>query len=92
LEATAHPGFLPLGSSLATHCYLFFLSLPHFLADVVPPDGDVPRLDQLFFPLDHAINYDGHEFPLFAIQVTQLHDGVFLGFAYNHALSDGTAF
>jgi hypothetical protein len=78
-------------SSSATHCYLFFLSLLHFLVDVVPPDGDVPCLVQLFFPLDQAINYDGHELPLFTIQVTQLRDGVFLGFTY-HAFSDGTAF
>jgi hypothetical protein len=64
----------------------------HAVADVIPPDSDVPRLVRSFFPLDQAVNYDGHELPLFAVQVTQLRDGVFLGFAYNHALSDGTAF
>ena len=45
-----------------------------------------------FFPLDDAVNYDGHERPLFVVQVTELADGVFVGFVYNHALSDGTAF
>ncbi|KAK3132886.1 hypothetical protein QOZ80_6AG0529030 [Eleusine coracana subsp. coracana] len=63
--------------------------------DVVPPDAaDVPtRLVRSFFPLNHAVNnFDGCELPLFAVQVTELRDGVFLGFAYNHALSDGTAF
>ncbi|CAL5032680.1 unnamed protein product [Urochloa decumbens] len=57
-----------------------------------PPDADVPRLVRYFFPLDGAVNHDGHHLPLLAVQVTELADGVFLGFAYNHALSDGTAF
>jgi hypothetical protein len=62
------------------------------VSDVIPPDADVPLVVQSFFPLDGAVNYDGHEHPLFAIQVTELRDGFFVGFAYNHALSDGTAF
>ncbi|CAL4985054.1 unnamed protein product [Urochloa decumbens] len=65
------------------------------VADILPPPGaaagDVPRVVRDFFPLDSAANYDGHELPLLAVQVTELVDGVFLGFAYNHALSDGTA-
>ncbi|RLN19450.1 hypothetical protein C2845_PM02G14440 [Panicum miliaceum] len=62
------------------------------IADVLPPDADVPRVVRSFFPLDDAVNYDGHECPLFVVQVTELADGVFVGFVYNHALSDGTAF
>ncbi|KAK1647652.1 hypothetical protein QYE76_065457 [Lolium multiflorum] len=62
------------------------------IADVIPPDADVPRVVRSFFPLDDAVNYDGHDAPLFVAQVTELADGVFVGFAYNHALSDGTAF
>ncbi|TVU12947.1 hypothetical protein EJB05_46614, partial [Eragrostis curvula] len=62
------------------------------IADVIPPDTDVPRVVQSFFPLDGAVNYDAHELPLFVVQVTELQDGVFVGFGYNHALSDGTAF
>ncbi|CAL5017507.1 unnamed protein product [Urochloa decumbens] len=62
------------------------------VADAIPPDADVPRLVRSFFPLDGAVNHDGHHLPLFAVQVTELADGVFLAFAYNHALSDGTAF
>ncbi|KAM3195481.1 hypothetical protein ACQJBY_071548 [Aegilops geniculata] len=63
------------------------------MADIVPPDADVPR-DVLaqFFQLTDAVNYGGREQPLLAVQVTDLADGVFVGFAYNHALSDGTAF
>uniref|UniRef100_A0A0E0ME85 Acetyltransferase n=1 Tax=Oryza punctata TaxID=4537 RepID=A0A0E0ME85_ORYPU len=63
------------------------------VADVVPPDADVPcRLLHSFFPLQDAVNYDAHTLPLFVVQVTELNDGVFVGFVYNHALSDGTAF
>ncbi|KAF7111872.1 hypothetical protein CFC21_111827 [Triticum aestivum] len=62
------------------------------MADVVPPDVDVPPVLQSFFLLDGAINYDGRNHPLLAVQVTDLADGVFVGFSYNHALSDGTAF
>uniref|UniRef100_A0A453TAR9 Acetyltransferase n=2 Tax=Aegilops tauschii subsp. strangulata TaxID=200361 RepID=A0A453TAR9_AEGTS len=62
------------------------------MADVVPPDVDVPPVLQSFFLLDGAINYDGRDHPLLAVQVTDLADGVFVGFSYNHALSDGTAF
>ena len=51
----------------------------------------VRALVQSLFPLDGAVNHDGHHLPLFVVQVTELIDGVFLGFAYNHALSDGTA-
>lgn len=62
------------------------------IADVIPPDVDVPRVVHSFFPLDDAVNYDGQDAPLFIAQVTELVDGVFVGFVYNHALSDGTAF
>ncbi|CAN6223417.1 unnamed protein product [Urochloa humidicola] len=61
------------------------------VADAIPPNADVPRLVQSLFPLDGAVNHDGHHLPLFTVQVTELADGVFIGFAYNHALSDGTA-
>ncbi|KAM0857585.1 hypothetical protein ACQ4PT_048388 [Festuca glaucescens] len=62
------------------------------IADAIPPDADVPPVVRSFFPLDDAVNYDGHDAPLFVAQITDLTDGVFVGFAYNHALSDGTAF
>ncbi|XP_040381219.1 uncharacterized acetyltransferase At3g50280-like [Oryza brachyantha] len=62
------------------------------IADLIPPNADVPPLLHSFFPLQDAVNYDGHHLPLFVVQLTDLTDGVFVGFAYNHALSDGTAF
>uniref|UniRef100_A0A0E0L6Q7 Acetyltransferase n=1 Tax=Oryza punctata TaxID=4537 RepID=A0A0E0L6Q7_ORYPU len=62
------------------------------VADLLPPDAHIPPLLHSFFPLGDAVNYDGHHLPLLVVQVTELVDGVFLGFVYNHALSDGTAF
>ncbi|XP_074305308.1 putative acetyltransferase At3g50280 [Silene latifolia] len=38
-----------------------------------------------------AVNYDGHHRPLLSIQVTELIDGVFIGFTINHSLADGTS-
>uniref|UniRef100_A0A8R7UZX3 Acetyltransferase n=2 Tax=Triticum urartu TaxID=4572 RepID=A0A8R7UZX3_TRIUA len=61
------------------------------VADVIPPDADVPSVVQYFFPLGDAVGYDGHELPLFVVQVTELVDGVFVGFVCNHALADGAA-
>ncbi|XP_051207810.1 protein ENHANCED PSEUDOMONAS SUSCEPTIBILITY 1-like [Lolium perenne] len=61
------------------------------IADVIPHDADVPRVVQSFFPLDDAVGFDGHELPLFVVQVTELVDGVFVGFVCNHVLADGTA-
>jgi len=61
------------------------------IADVIPPDADVPVFVRSFFPLDGAINHEGQELPLFVVQVTELADGVSVGFAYNHVLSDGAA-
>jgi hypothetical protein len=46
------------------------------IADVIPPDADVPRVVQSLFPLDGAVGIDGHELPLFVVQVTDLADGV----------------
>ncbi|GJN01191.1 hypothetical protein PR202_ga18437 [Eleusine coracana subsp. coracana] len=89
-----------VGCSVSIDCDGQGVEIVRAVADgVAISDGfvadDVPiGLVQRFFPLDGAVNYDGHHVPLFVVQVTELlRDGaVFLGFAYNHALSDGTAF
>jgi hypothetical protein len=62
------------------------------VADAIPPDANIPRLVRSLFPLDGAVNHDGHHLPLLVVQVTELADGMFVAFAYNHVLSDGTAF
>ena len=88
----------PAGCSVYIDCHGQGVDIIHAvadgvaIADAIPPDADVPRLVQSLFPLDGAVNHDGHHLPLFVVQVTDLADGVFVAFVYNHALSDGTAF
>lgn len=53
---------------------------------------DVPHCVNEFFPLDRTVSYRGHFIPLLAVQVTELADGVFIGCAVNHSVTDGTSF
>lgn len=62
------------------------------VADVLAPSLDVPSFFQSFFPLDGAVNFDGHLLPLLAVQLTELHDGIFLGCCFNHAAGDGNSY
>lgn len=55
-------------------------------------DGDVPEAFKRFFPYDGTVSYKGHFGPLLAVQVTELADGVFIGCAVNHSVTDGTSF
>ncbi|PNT68340.1 uncharacterized acetyltransferase At3g50280 [Brachypodium distachyon] len=81
-----------VGCSVSVDCGGQGVEIVHAVADGVSV-ADVPAVVQSLFPLDGAVNYDGHDLPLFVAQVTELADGaVVLGFASNHALSDGTAF
>ncbi|KAK0577258.1 hypothetical protein LWI29_030306 [Acer saccharum] len=52
----------------------------------------VPVVVQSLFDNDHAINHDGHTKPLLSIQVTDLVDGIFIGYSMIHCLEDGTCF
>ncbi|OIW04091.1 hypothetical protein TanjilG_00651 [Lupinus angustifolius] len=45
-----------------------------------------------FFTFDSKVSYSGHSSPIVAVQVTELADGVFIGCAANHAVTDGTSF
>ncbi|XXG66399.1 hypothetical protein AAC387_Pa05g3887 [Persea americana] len=55
---------------------------------------DVPESVRGFFSFasDGIVSYQGHFRPLLAVQVTELSDGVFIGCAVNHAVTDGTSF
>ncbi|XP_057788924.1 uncharacterized acetyltransferase At3g50280-like [Salvia miltiorrhiza] len=55
-------------------------------------DGDVPAEFKGFFPCDLTVSYEGHFRPILAVRVTELADGVFIGCAVNHAVTDGTSF
>ncbi|MCL7045720.1 hypothetical protein MKW94_022579 [Papaver nudicaule] len=66
------------------------------IRDVLPPhnqhSNDVPAVVKEFFTYDGVVSYEGHFKPLAAVQVTELFDGVFIGCAVNHAVTDGTSF
>ncbi|KAK7305842.1 hypothetical protein VNO77_43754 [Canavalia gladiata] len=55
-----------------------------------PPDVH-PSFNQ-FFPFHHKISYTAHSSPIMAFQVTELADGLFLGCAVCHAVTDGASF
>ncbi|KMZ65396.1 HXXXD-type acyl-transferase-like protein [Zostera marina] len=42
--------------------------------------------------MDLKVSHDGHHLPLLKIQITELADGIFLGFSFNHIVGDGIAF
>lgn len=54
---------------------------------------DVATCVRSFFELgEKMVNHDGHTRALLSIQVTELLDGVFIGFTMNHSVLDGTSF
>ncbi|XP_076920394.1 putative acetyltransferase At3g50280 [Bidens hawaiensis] len=57
--------------------------------DIISPIH-VPDFVKTFFAFDGMVSYSGHFNPILAVQVTELNDGVFIGFSVNHAVVDGT--
>ncbi|CAH2043183.1 unnamed protein product [Thlaspi arvense] len=63
------------------------------VSDVLEPaDGNVPGFLSRFFPANGVKSCEGISESLIAFQVTELKDGVFLGFGYNHMVADGSSF
>ncbi|XP_010558666.1 PREDICTED: uncharacterized acetyltransferase At3g50280-like [Tarenaya hassleriana] len=63
------------------------------VGDVLEPaDGLVPDLIRHFFPANGTRSYEGVSESLLAVQVTEMEDGVFIGFGYNHMVADGSSF
>ncbi|KAK1409317.1 hypothetical protein QVD17_35843 [Tagetes erecta] len=60
------------------------------ISDIISPIH-VPGCVKGFFAYSGMVSYAGHFNPLLAVQVTELDDGVFLGFSVNHAVVDGTS-
>ncbi|XP_074314726.1 putative acetyltransferase At3g50280 [Silene latifolia] len=59
--------------------------------DILSP-GHVPVIVKKFFELgEEILNYDCHTRPLLSIQVTELDDGIFIGFTMSHSVVDGTS-
>lgn len=61
------------------------------VSDILSP-ADLPLFVDSLFLLNGAINHDGHDLPLLAVQVTELVDGIFIGCSFNHAVGDGSSF
>lgn len=62
-----------------------------YVSDLLSP-LDVSESFKGFFTFDRKVSYSGHSTPIMAIQVTELADGMFIGCAVNHAVTDGTSF
>ncbi|GAU32024.1 hypothetical protein TSUD_158150 [Trifolium subterraneum] len=58
------------------------------IADIIQPNY-VPPIVRSLFPLNRVKNYEGTTQPVLAVQVTELIDGIFIGFAINHVVADG---
>ncbi|XP_010669273.2 uncharacterized acetyltransferase At3g50280 [Beta vulgaris subsp. vulgaris] len=61
------------------------------VSDVISPN-DVTIVRSFFDLGEKCLNYDGLTKALLSIQVTELLDGVFIGFSLNHSVVDGTSF
>ncbi|XP_074317868.1 putative acetyltransferase At3g50280 [Silene latifolia] len=63
------------------------------MSDIVTPYESISRFIWSFFDMGDpkVVNHDGHVEPLLSVQVTDLVDGVFIGFTMNHCLGDGTS-
>lgn len=64
------------------------------VADVVSSDPDMIPVIHSFFELGEKdiVNHDGHTRALVSVQVTELVDGVFIGFSVNHSVADGSSY
>ncbi|XP_010515389.1 PREDICTED: uncharacterized acetyltransferase At3g50280-like [Camelina sativa] len=61
------------------------------VSDILQPDGSVPCFLDDFFPRNGLKNCDGAPEPLLVVQVTEMNDGVFIGYSYNHMVADGVS-
>ncbi|RHN42257.1 putative omega-hydroxypalmitate O-feruloyl transferase [Medicago truncatula] len=61
------------------------------IADILQPKYVPPIVSSLFL-LNEVQNYEGTSQPLLAVQVTELIDGIFIGFAINHVGVDAKSF
>ncbi|KFK28407.1 hypothetical protein AALP_AA8G510900 [Arabis alpina] len=63
------------------------------VSDILKPvNGTVPGFLTGFFPVNGVRSCEGLTESLIAFQVTELIDGVFIGFGYNHMIADGSSF
>ncbi|KAL1216348.1 putative acetyltransferase [Cardamine amara subsp. amara] len=61
------------------------------VSDILQPHCSVPDFMNHFFPVFNVKSCDGVSEPLLTIQVTEIKDGVFISFCYNHLVADGVS-
>ncbi|AES87160.1 protein ENHANCED PSEUDOMONAS SUSCEPTIBILITY 1 [Medicago truncatula] len=61
------------------------------IADILQPKYVPPVVSSLFL-FNEVKNYEGTSQPLLAVQVTELIDGIFIGFTINHVCVDAKSF
>ena len=61
------------------------------VSDILKPNY-APSIVQSFFPLNGVKNHEATSQPILAVQVTELTNGIFIGFTLNHVVSDGKSF
>ncbi|KAJ8423465.1 hypothetical protein Cgig2_013508 [Carnegiea gigantea] len=62
------------------------------VSDILSSTDVHPAIRSFFDLGEKMVNYDGHTKALLSIQVTELLEGVFIGFTMNHSVVDGTLF
>ncbi|XP_021714378.1 uncharacterized acetyltransferase At3g50280-like [Chenopodium quinoa] len=66
-------------------------SLDSTVSDVLSGTDVHPAFRSFYDLGERAINYDGHTNALLSLQVTELVDGIFIGFSFSHSIGDGTS-
>lgn len=61
------------------------------VSDVLRLPGSVPGFFSSFFPATGVKNYHGVSRSLLMVQVTEMKDGIFIGFGYNSTVADGNS-
>ncbi|ESQ31200.1 hypothetical protein EUTSA_v10004231mg [Eutrema salsugineum] len=61
------------------------------VSDVLELPGSVPGFFSSFFPATGIKNYHGVSRSLLMVQVTEMKDGIFIGFGYNSTVADGNS-
>ncbi|KAE9586368.1 putative transferase [Lupinus albus] len=81
----------PLTSFATTHVpFLFMLLFLTTRVSYILHSNYVPPFLHSFIPLSGVKNYESTSHPLLAVQITELVDGIFIGFSMNHSVLDDT--
>uniref|UniRef100_A0A7C9FI30 Shikimate O-hydroxycinnamoyltransferase n=1 Tax=Opuntia streptacantha TaxID=393608 RepID=A0A7C9FI30_OPUST len=86
-----HACWVYVDSSKGPGARILHASVELTVSDILSPIDIHPIVRSLFDLGEKAVNHDGHTRPLVSVQVTQLLDGMFIGFTMNHSIADGTS-